>query len=98
MWDYPGFMLWWGIVAIICMVVFWGIIIGLVLWGIKQFSGNRGGGSPKKGWPEEKFQKSSSRKSAKLCVSDPWGAELSVQARLRRLPRPMNPQTNQPTN
>ncbi len=57
MWDYPGFMLWWGIVAIICMVVFWAVIVGLVVWGIKQFFRNRGEGSPKEDTPIEIAQK-----------------------------------------
>lgn len=52
MWGYPEFMILW-IVGIICMVVFWAIFVGLVVWGIKQFSGNRGAVSPKEATPIE---------------------------------------------
>ena len=57
MWDYPEFMVWWWVVGIVCMVVFWAIFVGLVIWGIKQFTGNRGVGSPKEDTPIEIAQK-----------------------------------------
>ena len=46
MWGYPEFMVWWWIIGIVCIVVFWVTIVGLVVWGIKQFFSNRGEGSP----------------------------------------------------
>lgn len=32
---------WWWVFGSMWMVVFWAIIIGLVIWGIKQFAGDR---------------------------------------------------------
>ena len=46
----PEFMAWW-------MVVFWAVIVGLVVWGIKQFFRNRGERSPKEDTPIEIAQK-----------------------------------------
>ncbi len=31
----------WIVLGMVCMVIFWAIIIGLVIWGIKQFTGDR---------------------------------------------------------
>jgi uncharacterized membrane protein len=42
---------WWMAIGIVWMFAFWGIIVGLVVWGVKQFSTNRGEGSYKNGTP-----------------------------------------------
>ena len=31
----------WILLGMVCMVIFWAIIIGLVIWGIKQLTGDR---------------------------------------------------------
>ena len=35
---------WWMVYGAIVMVVFWGLIIGLVVWGIKTLTERRGSG------------------------------------------------------
>jgi len=35
---------WWMLYGAIVMVVFWGLIIGLVVWGIKTLTEHRGSG------------------------------------------------------
>ncbi len=44
MWGFHEGMGWWWVFGSIWMVIFWAIIIGLVIWGIKQFTG--GGRTP----------------------------------------------------
>ncbi len=41
MWGFYEGMGWWMAFGGMWMVVFWAIIIGLVIWGIKQFAGDR---------------------------------------------------------
>ena len=53
MFGYPGFMVWWSVLGLVCMFLFWAVIV----WVIKEFSGNRGEGSPKEKKPIEIAQK-----------------------------------------
>ena len=51
MWGFHEGMGWWWVFGSVWMVAFWAIIIGLVVWGIKQFTGYRredqiSGGTP----------------------------------------------------
>ena len=48
MWDIPTGMGWWMGFGIIWMILFWGGLIALIVWGIKKLSG---GGSPRKNDP-----------------------------------------------
>ena len=41
-WDWGGW--WWWIVGPIMMVLFWGGIIAVAVWGIRQFAGGRDSG------------------------------------------------------
>lgn len=47
--PYQGFG-WWMIFGFIWMIVFWAVIIGLVVWGVRAMTdrrgGTSGGGSP----------------------------------------------------
>jgi putative membrane protein len=43
MWHHDG-MGWWMVVGSIWMVAFWGLVIALVVWGIRQLT-ERGGSS-----------------------------------------------------
>jgi putative membrane protein len=38
MWHYDDGMGWWMIFGGLWMVVFWGIIIGLVVWGVRRIA------------------------------------------------------------
>ena len=40
MWGFHEGMSWWMMFGMMWMVIFWAIIIGLVIWGIKQFTGD----------------------------------------------------------
>ena len=46
MWDMPLGMGWWMAFGGIWMVVFWGGLIALIVWGIKKLSGG-GSSTPK---------------------------------------------------
>ncbi len=39
MWGFHEGMGWWWVFGAMWMLVFWAIIIGLVVWGVKQFTG-----------------------------------------------------------
>jgi putative membrane protein len=39
MWHVQDGMGWWMIIGTLWMVVFWGLIIGLVVWAVRQFTG-----------------------------------------------------------
>jgi len=47
MWDVPLGMSWWGIFDGGWMIIFWGGIIALIVWGIKKLT-DRGGTSSKR--------------------------------------------------
>ncbi len=47
MWDAPAGMGWWMAFGVLWMVVFWGGIIALIVWGIKKFT-RRDESSPKR--------------------------------------------------
>lgn len=49
LWDIPTGMGWWMGFGIIWMVLFWGGLIALIVWGIKKLSG--GGGTARKNDP-----------------------------------------------
>ena len=38
MWGFQEGMGWWWVFGSMWMLVFWAIIIGLVIWGVKQFT------------------------------------------------------------
>jgi putative membrane protein len=40
MWDAHDGMGWWMIFSMIWVVLFWGLIIGLIVWAISRFSGS----------------------------------------------------------
>ena len=39
MWGFHEGMGWWWVFGGMWMLAFWAIIIGLVVWGVKQFTG-----------------------------------------------------------
>ena len=39
MWGFHEGMGWWWVLGGMWMLAFWAIIIGLVVWGVKQFTG-----------------------------------------------------------
>jgi len=45
MWDIPLGMGWWGIFGGAWMIIFWGGIIALIVWGIKKLTDRGGTGS-----------------------------------------------------
>ena len=45
MWEHHEGMRWWMVFGGIWMVVFWGAIIALVVWGIKRLTQSGGSGS-----------------------------------------------------
>jgi len=47
MWDMPLGMGWWMMFGGIWVVVFWGGLIALIVWGIKKLT-ERGGSAPKR--------------------------------------------------
>lgn len=49
MWYWDGYMGWWMVIGMILMIIFWGGIIWLVIWGIRRAtrgSGNAANLSP----------------------------------------------------
>ena len=44
MWYWHQGMGWWMVFGGIWMLLFWGAIIGLVIWGISTLTGRRGSG------------------------------------------------------
>ena len=46
MWYVHQGMGWWMVFGVILMILFWGGIIALVVWGINRISGHGSGGSP----------------------------------------------------
>jgi len=42
MWDTYDGMGWWMVFGMIWMVVFWGAIIGLIIWGVARATGGGG--------------------------------------------------------
>ena len=46
MWDMPIGMGWWMAFGGLWMVIFWGGLIALIVWGITKLTG-RGGSTPK---------------------------------------------------
>ena len=47
MWDIPGGMGWWWAFGGIWMVIFWGSLIVLIVWGIKKLT-ERGNSTQKR--------------------------------------------------
>lgn len=47
MWDMPLGMGWWWVFGGLWMVVFWGGLIALIVWGIKKLT-ERGDSTPKR--------------------------------------------------
>ena len=45
MWYWHQGMGWWMVFGGIWMLLFWGAIIGLVVWGISTLTGRRGSGA-----------------------------------------------------
>jgi len=45
MWYWHQGMGWWMVFGGIWMLLFWGAIIGLVIWGISTITGRRGSGA-----------------------------------------------------
>jgi putative membrane protein len=43
MWDWGGGW-WWWLLMPIGMIIFWGGVIALIIWAIRQFTEGRGGG------------------------------------------------------
>ena len=49
MWGFYGVAWWWMLLGAICMIIFWGAVIWLVVWGVQQITRNQGrGASPGK--------------------------------------------------
>ncbi len=46
MWYVNQGMGWWMIFGVLFMILFWGGIIALIVWGIKRLSGHGNGGNP----------------------------------------------------
>lgn len=46
MWHYADGMGWWMVLGSVWMVIFWGGLIALIVWGITKLS-RRNGSSPK---------------------------------------------------
>lgn len=57
MWGYYGGEWWWMLIGLVSMIVFWGAIIWLIVWGVKQFTGDRQGDSSARETPLEIAQK-----------------------------------------
>ncbi len=57
MWGFQEGMGWWWVFGSMWMLVFWAIIIGLVIWGVKQFAGDRAVGRTSEDTPLEIAQK-----------------------------------------
>ena len=57
MWGHHEGMGWWWVFGSVWMVAFWAIVIGLVVWGIKQFSGGRRAGLDQEETPIEIAQR-----------------------------------------
>jgi putative membrane protein len=41
MWGYYGGEWWWMLFGGLMMLIFWGAIIGLVVWGVREFTRDR---------------------------------------------------------
>ncbi len=41
MWGYHDGMGWWWIIGSVWMVLFWAVIVGVIVWGIKRLSGGQ---------------------------------------------------------
>ncbi len=46
MWYVNQGMGWWMVFGVLFMILFWGGVIALVIWGIKKISGHEAGGGP----------------------------------------------------
>jgi putative membrane protein len=46
MWGWYNGMGWWMVFGGILFVIFWGLIIYLIVWAIRRFSGSSGTGGP----------------------------------------------------
>jgi putative membrane protein len=57
MWGFYGGGWWWMLVGSVMMIIFWGAIIWLIVWGIRQFTGDRRGESASRETPLEIAQK-----------------------------------------
>jgi putative membrane protein len=57
MWGFYGGGWWWMLIGMVSMVLFWGTIIWLVVWGIKQFTGDRRGDTGSRETPLEIAQR-----------------------------------------
>lgn len=57
MWGYYGSEWWWMLIGMVSMIVFWGTIILLVIWGVKQFTRDRQRGHTSRETPLEIAQK-----------------------------------------
>ena len=40
MWDWGAGMGWWMGFGVIWMILFWGVIIALIVWAVKRFTGS----------------------------------------------------------
>ncbi|MEX1253648.1 MAG: SHOCT domain-containing protein [Dehalococcoidia bacterium] len=49
MWDSYDGMGWWMVFGMIWMVIFWGAIVALIVWGVSRVTG--GGGRSDEGTP-----------------------------------------------
>ena len=45
MWDSYDGMGWWMVFGMIWMVVFWGAIVALIVWGVSRVTGGGGSGA-----------------------------------------------------
>jgi len=45
MWDIPSGMGWWMGFGVVWMVIFWGGLIALIVWGIKKLTERNGSSS-----------------------------------------------------
>lgn len=53
MWGFYGGGWWWMLFGSVMMIIFWGAIIWLIVWGIRQFTGDRRGESVSRETPLE---------------------------------------------
>jgi putative membrane protein len=57
MWGFYGFAWWWMLLGGICMVLFWGAVIWLVVWAIRQVSRDQERGATSQDTPLEIAQR-----------------------------------------
>ena len=57
MWGFYGFAWWWMLLVGICMVLFWGAVIWLVVWVAQQIARNQGRAAPHDETPLEVAQR-----------------------------------------